>query len=175
MILAMAAVLAASGCSADADRAAVDASVAQLHQMMDAGRYHDIYAGAADEFRQSASEENGIRFLRAMHDRLGAFRSSSPTGRSLDISPDRSMVYLTYDTQFAQAAGTEDIVFRIDGGTAHLAGYHVQSRALIGANALAPAQQANPSQGAAPPAPATVAPAEPPKPSEPEPEPEGGK
>ena len=90
----MAAALAVSACSADADadRAAVDASVAQLHQMMDAGRYHDIYSSAADEFRQSASEESATQFLRAIHDRLGAFRSSSPTGRRLDISPDRSMV-----------------------------------------------------------------------------------
>ena len=38
------------------------------------------------------------------------------------------MVYLTYDTQFALAAGSEDIVFRIDGGSPRLAGYHVQSR-----------------------------------------------
>ena len=76
-IAIMAAALAAAGCSRrDADRAAVDASVVQLHQMIDAGRYHDIYAGAADEFRQSASEEDAIRFLQAMHDRLGAFRST---------------------------------------------------------------------------------------------------
>lgn len=175
MVPIMAAALAASACSGGDDRAAAEAGVAQLHQMMEAERYHDIYAGAADEFRRSASEEDGTRFLRMIHDRLGAVRSTSSTGWRVNFTPGGSMVNLTYDTQFALAAGTEDFVFRIGGGSAHLAGYHVRSPALIGANALAPAEQAKPSEDAAPAAPATAAPAEPPKPAEPEPEPAGGK
>jgi hypothetical protein len=176
MVPLMAAVLAASGCSAGDDRAAAEAGVAQFRQMMEAGRYHDIYVNAADEFRRSASEEDGTRFLRTIHDRLGAVRSASSTGWRVNLTSGGSTVNLTYDTQFALAAGNEDFVFLIGGANARLAGYHVRSPALIGAGALAPAEQAKPSEGAAPAAPVTVAPVEAPKPPEPAaPEPAGGK
>ena len=58
-----AATLGIGGCSAGADRAAAEAGVVQFHQMIEAQRYHDIYVGAADEFRSAATEAEGVRFL----------------------------------------------------------------------------------------------------------------
>jgi hypothetical protein len=173
MLPIMAAALAASGCSAGADRAAAEAGVAQFHQMIEAGRYRDIYVNAADEFRRSTTEEDGIRFLRMVHDRLGAVRSTSSTGWRVNFTPGGSTVSLTYATQFVSGAGTEDFVFRIGGASARLAGYHVNSPALGGASAPNAAAAIKPSEGAAPATPVTVVPAEPAKPAEPEPA--GGK
>jgi hypothetical protein len=169
----VAAALMASGCSAGDDRAAAEAGVAQFRQMMEAGRYHDIYVNASDDFRRSASEEDATRFLGTIHDRLGAVRSSSSTGWRVNFTPGGSTVNLTYDTQFALAAGNEDFVFRIGGANARLAGYHARSPALIGAGALAPAEQAKPSGESAPAAPVTVEAPKPPQPAEPAPA--GGK
>jgi hypothetical protein len=168
-IAIMAAALAASGCSAGADRAAAEAGVAQFHQMVEAGRYHDIYAGAADEFRPSGTEENGIRFLQMVHDRLGAVRSSSSTGWRVNFTPGGSTVSLSYDTQFASGAGHEDFVFRVGGARAQLVGYHVNAPTLLGTGAPS-AGSDKPADGAASQSRvrlATPEPVEPPKPPEP--------
>ena len=139
MAIIAAAALAVGGCSAGADRAAAEAGVAQFHQMIEAGRYHDIYVNAADEFRRSTTEAEGIRFLQMVHDRLGAVRSTSSSGWRVNFTPGGSTVSLSYSTQFTSGPGTEDFVFRIGGANAQLVGYHVNSPALIGSGAPAAA------------------------------------
>jgi len=165
-ITAIAASLALTGCSASRDKSAAEAGVVRFHEMFDDGRYHDIYAGAAAEFRQSASEPAATAEMQRIHDRLGAFRSSQQSGWRVNFGTAGNIVQLSYNSQFASGAGVEDFVFRIEGNAPQLVGYHVNSPALIGpaAPAAAPAKP-----GSEPP-PAMVAPAEPPAP-----DPAGGK
>ena len=153
----IAASLTVGGCSAGADRTKAEAGVAQFRRMIEAERYREIYAGAADEFWRATTEEEGIRFLQMVHDRLGAVRSASSTGWRVNFTPGGSTVNLTYNTQFASGAGTEDFVFRIGGADARLVGYHVNSPALSGTGALTSATTAKPSEAVAPAAPDAVA------------------
>jgi len=180
-IAIMAAALAAGGCTAGADRTTAEAGVAQFHQMVEAQRYHDIFVGAADEFRSGTSEAEGVRFLQMVHDRLGAVRSSTQSGWRVNFTTGGTIVSLNYDTQFASAAGTENFVFRIAGRNARLVGYHVNSPALLSSGTPAGTQPAKISEEAGP-SPARLAPAapvppiEPPKPPEaPAPTPTEGK
>ena len=173
MVPIMAAALTFGGCSAGADRAKAEAGVAQFHRMMEAGRYHEIYTAAADEFRRTTAEPEGISFLQMVHDRLGAVRSSSATGWRVNFTPGGTMVNLSYNTQFASGAGSEDFVFRIGGANAQLVGYHVNSPALIaGASAGSPGS-AKPAEAAVPATPVTAVQSQPAKPAEAEPA--GGK
>ena len=172
----MAAALAVGGCSASRDKNAAEEGVIRFHEMLDAGRYHDIYAGSGTEFRQSGSEQVATETLQRIHDRLGAFRSSHQSGWRVNFGTAGNVVNLTYDTQFASGAGHEDFVFRIGGTKAQLVGYHVNSPALLGTEAPTAAAADKPADGAAPQSTvrlATPEPAEPPKP--PEPAPAGGK
>ena len=101
--------------------------------MLDAGRYHDIYAGAANEFRQSGSEQAATRFLAMVHDRLGPVRRADQRGWRVNFATGGNVVSLSYSTQFASGRGTEDFVFRVRGGSPVLVGYHINSMDLIGA------------------------------------------
>jgi hypothetical protein len=132
-IVAAALGVAISGCSAGQDKAIGEAGVVQFHQMLDAGRYHDIYAGAANEFRQSGSEQAATRFLAMVHDRLGPVRRADQRGWRVNFMTGGTMVSLSYSTQFASGRGTEDFVFRVRGGSPVLVGYHINSMDLIGA------------------------------------------
>jgi len=152
--------LALSGCSVSQDKASAEAGVVHFHDMLDAGRYHDIYAGGEPELRQTGSEADGVRIFQMIHDRLGPFRSSRQTGWRVNFAPAGNIVNLTYNAQFASAAGSEDFVFRIRDGAAHLVGYHVNSTALNG-----PAPSAKPGEDAAAPGQSVVRLAEPPKPT----------
>ena len=157
----MAAMLALAGCSVSQDKAAGEAAVEQFHQLLDAGRFHDIYAGSEPEFRQTGSEQAETAELQRIHDRLGGFRSSRETSWRVNFNPAGNIVTLDYESQFASGPGTENFVFRVRGNAARLAGYHVNSPALAAAPA---ATSAKPSEQPAPPA--EVKPADAPAPGQ---------
>ena len=170
IVAAATAATALGGCSASRDKSAAEAGVVRFHEMLDDAHYHDIYAGAAAEFRQSGSEQAAIATLQRVHDRLGAFRSSQQSGWRVNFGTAGNIVRLSYNTQFASGAGAEDFVFRIEGNAPQLVGYHVNSPAL---NGQAAAAIEPPKPDGAPPQPLVTVPAEPAKPSEPQPA--GGK
>ena len=139
--------LALGGCSVSQDKASAETGVVHFHDMLDAGRYHDIYAGSEAEFRGAGSEQDADRFLQMIHDRLGPFRSSRQTGWRVNFATSGNIVNLTYNAQFASAPGREDFVFRIRDGAAHLVGYHVKSLALATQAPAAKPGEAAPAQG----------------------------
>ena len=178
-IAIMAAALAAGGCSFSQAKETAEAGVVQFHQMLDAGRFHDIYTGTSDDFRRVSTEAEFIRLLQTVHDRLGAVRQASESDWRVNFSGGSEFVVLHYATQFASGRGSEEFVYRVSGGGAHLAGYHINSTDLLGGGAPSSGNSAadKPADGAAPQSTvrlATPEPAEPAKPA-PEPEPEGGK
>lgn len=118
-------------CSATADKAAAESGVAQFHRMLANGEYDAIYSGAANEFRQSGSRESAVRFLRTVHERLGAMRRIDQQGWRVNFVSGGNIVNMRYATEFARGRGTEDFVFRVNGGSAQLVGYHINSTDLM--------------------------------------------
>jgi hypothetical protein len=130
-ILSMLAAIALVGCSAAADTKAAESGVANFHQAMDAGRYAAIYDSSAPEMKSSISRDEFVKFLTALHGKLGAFKSGKTTGWNVNVGTGGHMVTLTREAQFERGPGTEEFLFRVDNDRAVLAGYHVNSRLLI--------------------------------------------
>ena len=120
-----------TGCSAGAEKAAAETGVAQFRQRMASGRYQEIYSTAAQDFRQTSSEGNTLRFLEQVADRLGPVRRSTQQGWNVNFGTSGTLVTLGYATEFARGRGTENFVFRVSGGTPQLAGYHINSMDLM--------------------------------------------
>jgi hypothetical protein len=176
MIGIIAAALTVGGCSFGQAKGAAEAGAAQFHQMLDAGRFHDIYAGTSDDFRRVTTEAEFGRLLQMIHERLGAVRQTSESDWRVNFSGGSDMVVLHYATQFASGRGSEEFVYRVSGGSARLAGYHLNSTDLL-TGAAPPSgnsTSAKPTEGTAPQSTVRPAPVEPPKPPEPT-VPSGGK
>jgi hypothetical protein len=162
----VAAALAVGGCSFSQAKGAAEAGAVQFHQMLDAGRFHDIYAGTSDDFRRVTTEAEFSRLLQMVHDRLGAVRETSESDWRVNFSGGNDMVVLHYATQFASGRGSEEFVYRVSGDSAQLAGYHISSTDLLtgmtppSGNAVA----AKPAEGPAPQSEVRLAPVEPPQP-----------
>ena len=154
-----AAVLALAGCAFSQEKQAAEAAVAHFHALLDAGRFHDIYADTADDFRRITSEAEFMRILQVVHDRLGAVRRTSEGDWRVNFRNGTSFVELHYATDFAAGHGEEEFIYRIAAGNARLAGYHVTSPALQGPAASGSAAEGKP--GEAPPLPPRPAPAGP--------------
>ena len=79
----------------------------------------------------SISRDEFVKFLGALHGKLGSFKSGKTTGWNVNVGTGGHMVTLTREAQFEKGPGTEQFVFRVQGERAVLAGYHVNSRLLI--------------------------------------------
>ena len=130
-LLTLLATLALAGCSAAADTKSAEAGVSDFHRAMDAGRYAAIYDASAAEMKSSISRDDFIKFLDALHGKLGSFKSGKTTGWNVNVGTGGHMVTLSREAQFEKGPGTEQFVFRVQGKRTILAGYHVNSNLLI--------------------------------------------
>jgi len=112
------------GCSANADKSAAEAAVAEFRQMADAGRYAEIWQGGANELKASTSQDELVRVLSGLHVHYGNFRSANQTNWHWNSSNGAVSVTLEYDSQFENARGNERFIYRIENGAARLAGYN---------------------------------------------------
>lgn len=121
-----------AGCGAGGAKAGAEAAVAQFHQMLDAGRYHDIYAGTAPEFRNVTTEDQLTQLMQTVHERLGTVGQANEQSWHYDYTNGVTRVDLTYNTTFASGTGTETFVYRINNNVPALLSYDIHSEALRG-------------------------------------------
>lgn len=127
--VALFALLAGCSMAADADRAAQ--AVPKFHEMLDAGRFEDIYAGAADDLKGATPQKDFVALLEAVHRKLGNTKSSTQQGWNVNYHTSGTFVTLNYATAYAEGDASEQFVYRLRANEALLAGYHVNSNALI--------------------------------------------
>ena len=66
-----------------------------------------------------------------MHRKLGVTQSSVPRGWQINVQTSGTYVTLTVATVFAGGAAQERFVYRLQDKQARLAGYNINSNALI--------------------------------------------
>jgi hypothetical protein len=98
---------------------------------MAAKTFDQIYAEASDEFKAAATAEDLTKLLAAIDRKLGAFQSSTSSSWSVNYSTSGTSVVYAVRSLFANGSGDETFSFLIRDGKALLAGYNIQSSALI--------------------------------------------
>ncbi|HEX5182562.1 MAG TPA: hypothetical protein VFW19_05345 [Allosphingosinicella sp.] len=129
LIVGAAAALVAS-CSAGKDMAAAGQAATHFHRMLDAGQYEAIYDASTPELKASTPKAGFVRFLDAVHRKLGAVKEAKQVGWGVNYNNGFGTVTLNYQTQFASGSGTEQFVYRT-GATPALLGYHINSTDLV--------------------------------------------
>lgn len=120
-----------AGCSISDDVGLAEKQVAQFHQQLDAGQVQQIYAESAEPMRKATSEQDMAALLAAVHRKLGMVKSSTRGAWSVHAGTSGTYVSLSYSTHFSGGDATERFDYQIDTGKALLAGYHINSNALI--------------------------------------------
>jgi hypothetical protein len=128
--LLVAAVLIA-GCSSSQDFTAAEAGIARFRELMAAQQFDQIYSEASDDLKKATTNQALVRLLAAVDRKLGAVKSTQKGGWKINYNPSGTTVTLTLKTQFEKGTGSETFVFRMAGGKALLAGYHITSDDLI--------------------------------------------
>ena len=125
-VVASALLLAACGGTDEAKR-----GVAEFRSRVADKSYGEIYRMGGAELRQGTSEEQFERFMTALERKLGAWQSADESGWNVTRGTGGHIVRLTYQSQFANGAASEQFVWRIENGAATLLGYHVNSALLL--------------------------------------------
>ena len=129
MIFAAAAVVA--GCSMSTDTKVAERAVDTFHEMLNAGQSDAIYSASGDELKKAAKREELVALLDAIHRKLGVTKSWTKKGWNVNYHTSGTFVTLNYSTIFDGGDAAEQFVYRLKDGKALLAGYHINSTALI--------------------------------------------
>ena len=116
-----------AGCNAVSDTKAAEQGVDALHQAFSSGQFATVYDGSAPEMKNSISRDAFVSTFGGVYSRTGAYKSGKTTGWKVNYGTGGNIVALNRDAQFQNARGTEEFVFRVQGGKAVLAGYHVKT------------------------------------------------
>ncbi len=127
----VAAALALSACSIGKDVPVAEAAVARFHQQLDAGKFAETLENATPQMAVEAKEGKWNALLTAVHTKLGKFRSAKTVGWNDSFTNGDHFITLNVASQYERGAAQEQFVYRIWGEKALLAGYHVNSEALI--------------------------------------------
>ena len=131
-VAGLAACLSLAGCSVTKDVPAAESAIGKFHQQLNAGSFDAVYAEAGAEMKgvdNPAASFN--RFLSAIHRKLGAFQTGSSTSWKDNVTTTGHYVTIDYAARYERGAADENFVFRFEGSRAILAGYHINSTALI--------------------------------------------
>jgi uncharacterized protein DUF4019 len=123
--------VAMAGCSMSADTKLAEQAVPQFHAMLDAGRFDAIYEAASEDLRKATKQDSFVALLEAIHRKLGTTKSSAERNWNVNYQTSGTFVTLDYSTTYAEGDATEQFVYRLKDGKALLAGYHINSTALI--------------------------------------------
>lgn len=120
-----------AACSAGTDIPLADSAVSRFHTLLDAGQNAQIYGDSAPEMKGTTSEAKLTALLAAVHRKLGTVSKAEQKGWNDTVNTGGHFVTLNYATTYARGEAAETFVYKIADGKARLAGYHVNSDALI--------------------------------------------
>ena len=121
----------ASACSVGKDTKAAESAVSTFREQLSKSAFGEIYNAAADDWKKSISREDSDAFLGAVNRKLGAVKSSTQTGWRDNATTSGHFVTLVYHTKFENGDGDETFVYRLEDGRSVLAGYHINSMAML--------------------------------------------
>jgi len=98
-----------------------------FHKELKDHEFEKILSDATPEFRRSMGEDAGRVFFSRVSNVLGAPVLSNPIGVRENHMPAGVFIQASYHTHFEKGDVQEDFNWRVEAGTAHLAGYHISS------------------------------------------------
>jgi len=112
-------------------RKLANAAVQHFHAQLNAQEYEEICADADEGFRAGQSHDELIRFLQAVHKKLGSADQTTQFNLRVDSNTRGTFTTTFYNTTFANGAATESFTWVTTGGALKLYAYHIESNALV--------------------------------------------
>jgi hypothetical protein len=119
------------GCARSADTAAAEQAVLNFHELLNAGRFTEIYELSSDELKKASTQSDFVALLDVVHRKLGNTKSAVDQAWNVNYHTSGTFITLTYKTVYSEGGAAEQFVFRMQGDSATLVGYHINANALV--------------------------------------------
>jgi hypothetical protein len=131
-ILAALCVAMLTGCGI-VSKATGEASAAakHFHDQLNGEQYEDILSQADRAFRAAQSHDQMVKFLSAIHRKLGNAGEAKLTGYRVNYSTGGVFTTASFTTSYANGPADETFVWVKDEDQERLYSYHINSMALI--------------------------------------------
>jgi Protein of unknown function (DUF3887) len=123
--------LALCACSIGESIPKAESAITDFHKKIDAAQFDAIYQGASGDMKNSTTQKSLVDLLSAVGRKLGKFQSGKTVGWNESRNTNGHFVTLNYSATYERGTADENFVYRINGDRVLLAGYHVNSNALI--------------------------------------------
>lgn len=124
-------VLLLCACSAVRGTENAERGVARFRASYERAEFGQIYSAAHPDLKQATSQRDFLQLMEAIHRKMGKVKGAARTNANVNVNPSGTRVTLVYDTQFEQGAGVEQFVWRMQGDSARLESYNINSPVLI--------------------------------------------
>jgi outer membrane phospholipase A len=129
--LAILALIGLSSCSMGASVPVAEKAVVKFHAMLDRGEFQQIYDQSGSALKSTATGPQLVALLSAVHRKLGTTRQAVRQGWNEQYNGNGHTLTLGYDTAYERGKAAETFVFQVADKDVSLAGYHINSDALI--------------------------------------------
>jgi hypothetical protein len=124
-------VLLSAACGSQQSIETATASIALFHTQLDAGNYEAIWNTADDAMRQAGPKAEFVKFLDAVHTKLGRVKAMKQAGWRVNETTGGEFVMLQENTMFEKGTGTEVFTYAQHGDRLTLVGYQINSRDMM--------------------------------------------
>jgi hypothetical protein len=125
------AALLCGACAIGHGKADAEKAVATFHAQYARQQFDSMYVAADAGLKESSSQPEFVRFMSAVHRKLGNVKQTKLAGWNVQANTGGSFAILTYETDFERGHGTETFHWRIGGAGPRLQGYNINSAALV--------------------------------------------
>jgi hypothetical protein len=130
-VLVFAISLVLAGCSMSKDAELAEAQVPSFHEQLNLSKFNEIYSSSSQDLKKATSQQDFVDLLEAVNRKLGKVKTSSKGAWNTNYGTSGTYVTVTYKSVFDNGPADEQFVYRLDHGAATLAGYHINSMALV--------------------------------------------
>jgi hypothetical protein len=120
-----------AACSAKQDMAVAEKGIDVFRQKLAEGKFVELYAEASDELKKASSEQDFVRLLETVNNKLGPTVKSTETNWNVNLTTGGTFVTIAKATKFQHGVGDETFVYRIIEKKAYLVAYHINSNDLL--------------------------------------------
>lgn len=113
------------------DAAAARVSVSDFRSYVSSGDHEAIYAMADPLYKKSVTRGQHDKLFSILEKRLGDFGETTETGWKVNYTTNGEFVVLTFNTKFENGDGAETFTWKMTDGNPTLAGYNINSPALL--------------------------------------------
>lgn len=112
-------------------RGLANTATREFHQRLNDGQCEEICREADERFTSTSTQEDVVKFLEAVHTKLGNARASTLEGIHVNTTPGGTLLVTSYKTMFDRGPAIETFTWKKSSGALRLYGYNIQSKALV--------------------------------------------